>query len=108
MYQWYNNWHNICQAKQCGNNFHGGQTIKNLLMAPKENDPINSKSGVIYRYQCKEQGCGEEYIGESGRTFAERFTEHQSPLHQYLTTVTPQVIISTSTNLLYWEEKTRM
>ena len=32
----------------------------------------------------------------------------KSPLHQYLTTVTPQVIISTSTNLLYWEGKTRM
>ena len=59
--------------------FHGGQTIKSLLMAPKESEPMNSKSRVIYRYQCKEQGCGEEYIGESGRTFAERFTEHQQP-----------------------------
>ena len=59
--------------------FKGGQTIKSLLMAPKDNDPINSKSGVIYRYQCNEQGCGEEYIGESGRTFAERFKGHQKP-----------------------------
>ena len=33
----------------------------------------------MYRYQCNEQGCGEEYIGESGRTFAERFKEHQKP-----------------------------
>ena len=59
--------------------FHGGQAIKSLLMAPKKNDPINSKSGVIYRYQCTEQGCGEGYIGESGRTFAERLKEHQKP-----------------------------
>ena len=59
--------------------FKGGQTIKSLLMASKDNDPINSKSGVINRYQCNEQGCGEEYIGESGRTFAERFKEHQKP-----------------------------
>ena len=29
--------------------FKGGQTIKNLLMTPKDKDPINSKSGVIYR-----------------------------------------------------------
>ena len=36
-------------------------------------------SGVIYRYQCKEHGCGEEHIGESARTFAERFKEHQKP-----------------------------
>ena len=27
----------------------------------------------------KNTGCGEEYIGESGRTLAERFTEHQQP-----------------------------
>ena len=88
--------------------FHGGQAIKSLLMAPKKNDPINSKSGVIYRYQCTEQGCGEGYIGESGRTFAERLKSIKSPLHQYLITVTPQVIISTSTNLCYWEGETRM
>ena len=48
-------------------------------MAPKDNDLINSKSGVIYRYQCNVHGCGEDYIGESGRTFAERFKEHQKP-----------------------------
>ena len=30
----------------------------------QEQCPINSKSGVIYRYQCNEQGCREEYIGE--------------------------------------------
>ena len=59
--------------------FKGGKTIKSLLIVPKDNDPINSKSGVIYRYQCNEQGCGEGYIGESGRTFAERFKEHQKP-----------------------------
>ena len=32
--------------------FKGGTTIKNLLMAPKDTDPIQKKSGVIYRYQC--------------------------------------------------------
>ena len=40
-------------------------------------DPITKKSGVIYRYKCDENGCDEEYIGESARTFAERFKEHQ-------------------------------
>ena len=59
--------------------FKGGQTIKSLLMAPKDSNPINSKSQVIYRYQCNEQGIGEEYIGESVRTFAERFKENQKP-----------------------------
>ena len=56
--------------------FKGGHTIKGLLMAPKDKDPITNKSGVIYRYKCSEDGCGEEYIGESAKTFAERFKEH--------------------------------
>ena len=70
---------NTCSKYGVQVHLKGGQTIKSLLMAPKDNDPITSKSGVIYRYQCNEQGCGEEYIGESGRTFAERFKEHQKP-----------------------------
>ena len=57
--------------------FKGGQTIKNLLMAPKDKDPITNKSGVIYRFKCSHHGCKEEYIGESARNFAERFKEHQ-------------------------------
>ena len=75
----------------------GGQTIRSLLMAPKEKHPITNKSGVIYRYKCSEHGCNEEYIGESARNFAERFKEHQKPPPLYLTTVKPQVTISTST-----------
>ena len=47
--------------------FKGGQTIKSLLMAPKDKDPITNKSGVIYRYKSSEHGCEEEYIGESAR-----------------------------------------
>ena len=57
--------------------FKGGQIIRNLLMAPKDKDPITNKSGVIYRFKCSQHGCKEEYIGESARNFAERFKEHQ-------------------------------
>ena len=32
--------------------FKGRNTIKNLLMAPKDQDAIQKKIGVIYRYQC--------------------------------------------------------
>ena len=55
-------------------------------MAPKDKDPITNKSGVIYRFKCSEDGCEEEYIGESARTFAERFKEYQkspSPIHDH-------------------------
>ena len=57
--------------------FKRAQTIKNLLMTPREKNPITKKSEVIYRYKCDEIGCDEEYIEESARTFAERFKGHQ-------------------------------
>ena len=57
----------------------GGTTIKNLLMAPKDKDPIQKQSGVIYKYHCDRVDCDEEYIGESSRTFGERFKEHLKP-----------------------------
>ena len=56
--------------------FKGGTTIKNLKMAPNDQDPIEKKSGVIYRCKCGRVECDEEYIGESSRTFGQRFREH--------------------------------
>ena len=46
-------------------------------MAPKDKDPMMEKRGVIYSYKCGRVDCDEEYIGESSRTFGERFKEHQ-------------------------------
>ena len=57
--------------------FRGRVTIKNLLLAPKDHDPMLKKSGAIYRYKCDRVECDEECIGESSRTFGERFKEHQ-------------------------------
>ena len=58
--------------------FKGGVSIKNLLVAPKDQDPMLKKSGVIYRYKCDRFNCDEEYVGESSRTFGERLKEHQN------------------------------
>ena len=66
--------------------FKGGTTIKNILMTPKDQDPIEKKSGVICRYKCGRVKCDEEYIGESSRTFGERFREHlkaPSPIYDH-------------------------
>ena len=57
----------------------GGTTIKNVLIAPKDKDPMLKQSWVIYRYHCDRVDCDEEYIGESSRTFGERFKEHLKP-----------------------------
>ena len=55
-------------------------------MHPKDKDNILQKSGVIYRFRCGRVDCVDEYIGESGRTFAERFREQlkaPSPVHDH-------------------------
>ena len=65
--------------------FRVGVIIKNLLMAPKDQGPMLKKSGVIHRYKCDRVDCDKEYIGESSRTFWERFKEHQkdpSPIYE--------------------------
>ena len=76
--------------------FKGGNTIKNLLVAPKDQDTIQKKSGVIYRYKCDRVECDEEYIRESSRTFGERFKEHlkaPSPIYDHCNTTGHNVTI---------------
>ena len=41
---------------------------------------MTNKKSVIYSYSCGRIDCEEEYIGESGRTFGERFKEHLKAL----------------------------
>ena len=68
--------------------FKGGKTIKNLLVSPKDKDPMLNQSGAIYRYQCNNLGCDDEYIGETSRTFGERYKEHlkaPSAIHHHST-----------------------
>ena len=69
--------------------FKGGNTIKSLLMTPKDKDHITKKSGIMYRFKCKRVDCEDEYIGESSRTFGERYKEHlkaPSPIYDHHTT----------------------
>ena len=41
--------------------------LRQVLVKPKDQDPKEKKSGVIYSYQCGAINCGEEYIGETSR-----------------------------------------
>ena len=50
--------------------------MKSLLVSPKDKDPMVNQSGAIYWYQCGDLACDEEYIGETSRTFGERYKEH--------------------------------
>ena len=63
----------------------GGNTLKNLLMFPKDKDEMKKQSNIIYWYKCGRTECNDEYIGESSRTFKERFKEHlkaPSPIYE--------------------------
>ena len=59
-----------------------GERYKEHLKAPSASGlPMVSKKemdpwGSIYWYQCGDLGCDEEYIGETSRTFGERYKEH--------------------------------
>ena len=52
----------------------------------KDQDHLTKKSGIIYRYKCDRLECDEEYIGETARTFGERYKEHlkaPSPIYDH-------------------------
>ena len=56
-------------------------------MKPKDQDPKEKKSGVVYSFQCNHITCNEEYIGETARTHGERCKEHLkqlSPIHAHI------------------------
>ena len=85
---------NICRRYGVEVYFRGGNTIRDLLVHPKDRDTILKKSGVLYRYRCGRVDCEEEYIGESGRTFGERYREHMrapSPIMDHQNTTGHEV-----------------
>ena len=80
-----------CNKQGIQVHFKGTNTIKQLLMAPKDMDNKHKKSGVIYKYKYPHIKCIEEYICESGRTFGDRVKEHlkaPTPIHLHTTTTT--------------------
>ena len=80
---------NICKKYSIEVHFKSGKSIKDELVAPKDQDHLTKKSGIIYRYKCDRLQCDEEYIGETARTFAERYKEHlkaPSPIHHHCNT----------------------
>ena len=47
---------------------------------------MKKQSNIIYWYRCGRTECDDEYIGESARTFEDRFKEHlkaPSPIYEH-------------------------
>ena len=57
----------------------GENTMKNLLVFPKDKEAIMKQSNIIYWFKCSKTECNDEYIGESARTFEEWYKEHLKP-----------------------------
>ena len=79
-------WNTICQKYGVQVHFEGGTTLKNLLVSPKDKDTITKKSSVIYWFKCGRIDCENECIGESSRTFGERYKEYlkaPSPIFEH-------------------------
>ena len=60
-------------SMECRHTSKGGNTLKSLLMFPKDKEDIKKQSNIIYWYKCGRTDCDDEYIGESARTFEERY-----------------------------------
>ena len=76
-------------------------------MRPKDQDPKDSRSGVIYSYKCHDITCGEEYIGETSRSLGEMYKEHlkgPSPI-QVNMQQTGHYTTSTNFNIIGREER---
>ena len=79
----------LCKSKVIQVNFKGTNTLRTLLGNPKDKDPPNNQTGIIYHYKCPQINCTSPYIGESGRSLGERVKEHlkpPSPIHLHSTT----------------------
>ena len=84
-----------CNKQGIQDNFKGTNTVKHLLMAPKDKDPKLTKSAIIYRYRCPHINCTKQYIGESGRTLGDISKEHlKAPSPLYLHTTTSGHLVS--------------
>ena len=85
---------NICRRHGTEMHFKGANTIRQLLVHAKDKENILKKSRVIYRYKCGRVDCEDEYKGESGRTFAERFRKQlrpPSPIYDHFKTTGHEV-----------------
>ena len=76
---------NICGKYGIQTHFKGNRTLKQLLVKPKDQDPKDKKSGVIYNYKCGETVCNEEYMGRHPGPWGKDTgsTSSNPPIHVY-------------------------
>ena len=56
--------------------FKGQNTIKSMLMHPKDKVDPSLKKDIVYQWSCTNPGCKSSYIGETSRSLCEHVKEH--------------------------------
>ena len=56
--------------------FKGVNTLKSMLMHPKDKISIDQKKDIVYHWECQADGCKSAYVGETSRALGERVKEH--------------------------------
>ena len=56
--------------------FKGVNTLKSMLMHPKDKISSDQKKDLVYHWECKADRCNSSYIGETSRALGERVKEH--------------------------------
>ena len=61
------------------------QTLRQILVAPKDKTKTEDQTGVVYRIPCS--GCNKVYVGETKRTVGERVKEHTAKIANNLSAI---------------------
>ena len=51
--------------------FKGVNTLKSMLMHPKDKISIDQKKDVVYHWECQADGCKSSYVSETSRALGE-------------------------------------
>ena len=61
------------------------QTLRKILVAPKDRTKVEDQTGVVYCIPCG--GCNKVYVGETKRSVGERIKEHTAKIANNLSAV---------------------
>ena len=61
--------------------FRPTRTLRQILCHPKDPVPAHQQAGVVYKIPCSD--CSKSYIGQTGRTLAQRVKEHQRAVRTF-------------------------
>ena len=56
--------------------FKGVNTLKSILMHPKDKISIDQKKDIVYHWECQADGCNSAYVSETSRALGEWVKEH--------------------------------